>query len=72
MKSLKKDFEAMTAETKRLDTDMIILRKDVGCVQENITTVRGSLDNTREKVAKIQNQVGDMEWQINSALKVSK
>lgn len=53
-----------------LEADFGASRRDMGWLQENLTTVQSAAGSVSDKVIKMQSQVVNMERQINGAVKV--
>jgi hypothetical protein len=53
-----------------LESDFGASRRDMGWLQENLTTVQSATGSVSDKVVKMQSQVANMERQINGAVKV--
>ena len=53
-----------------LEAEFNASRRDLGWLQENVTSVRNAAGGVSEKVAKMQGQVAAMERQISGAVKV--
>ena len=53
-----------------LEAEFGASRRDLGWLQENLTSVRTATGSVSDKVAKMQSQVATMERQIASAVKV--
>ena len=53
-----------------LEADFGASRRDMGWLQENLTTVQSAAGSVSDKVVKMQSQVASMERQINGAVKV--
>ncbi|CAL8086676.1 unnamed protein product [Orchesella dallaii] len=69
MHTVNKELEAVSQETKQLDTAVSALKQDVGNVQENLTMIKGYVDKTKDHVTKLQSQVGSIEKQVASVVK---
>ncbi|XP_046439129.1 uncharacterized protein LOC124190492 isoform X4 [Daphnia pulex] len=52
-----------------LEADFGASRRDMGWLQENLTTVQSATGSVSDKVVKMQSQVANMERQINGAVK---
>lgn len=55
-----------------LEADFGASRRDMGWLQENLTTVQSATGSVSDKVVKMQSQVANMERQINGAVKVGR
>ena len=53
-----------------LEADFGASRRDVGWLQENLSTVQSCAANVSDKVVKMQSQVTSMERQISATVKV--
>jgi len=69
---LMQQTSAMRATLSSLEADFVSSRRDVGWLQENLSTVQSSAASVSDKVVKMQSQVTGMERQINATVKVSK
>ena len=61
---------AMKTTLSGLEADFGASRRDMGWLQENLTTVQSAAGSVSDKVVKMQSQVASMERQINGAVKV--
>ena len=61
---------AMKTTLSGLEAEFGASRRDLGWLQENLTSVRTATGSVSDKVAKMQSQVATMERQIASAVKV--
>lgn len=61
---------AMKTTLAGLEAEFGASRRDLGWLQENLTSVRTAAGTVSEKVAKMQSQVATMERQIAGAVKV--
>lgn len=61
---------AMKTTLCGLEAEFGASRRDLGWLQENLTSVRGATGSVAEKLAKMQSQVAAMERQIAATVKV--
>ena len=54
-----------------LEADLSASKRDVGWLQENLTTVQNATGLVEDKVAKMQSAVANMERQIGGVVKVN-
>lgn len=61
---------AIKSTLSGLEADFGASRRDMGWLQENLTTVQTAAGAVSDKVVKLQSQVANMERQIGGAVKV--
>lgn len=67
---LMKEAATVRAALAGLEADLGASRRDVGWLQENLSTVQNAAGQVADKVAKMQSTVANMERQISGAVKV--